>query len=154
MPQEARQAREALNTITREEQHLDPPREEDGEAETSQAMQYNPYKPPGEDRTEERHGRNNRGDGPILYQQETEERSWEQRFRDIRQELSHMKEVIKGRIPVSMDALVQQTESPFTVGVLHFPLPVKSKMPQIETFDGMKDPIDHLNTYKNQMELH
>ena len=27
-------------------------------------------------------------------------------------------------------------------------------MPQIETFDGTKDPIDHLNTYKNQMELH
>ena len=27
-------------------------------------------------------------------------------------------------------------------------------MLQIETFDGTKDPIDHLNTYKNQMELH
>ena len=52
-----------------------------------------------------------------------------------------------------MDALVQQTESPFTAGVLHFPLPAKFIMPQIETFDGTKDPIDHLNTYKNQMEL-
>ena len=27
-------------------------------------------------------------------------------------------------------------------------------MPQVETFDGVKDPVDHLNTYKNQMELH
>ena len=27
-------------------------------------------------------------------------------------------------------------------------------MPQIEAFDGMKDPVDHLNTYKNQVELH
>ena len=27
-------------------------------------------------------------------------------------------------------------------------------MPQIEAFDGARDPIDHLNTYKNQMELH
>ena len=27
-------------------------------------------------------------------------------------------------------------------------------MPQIEVFDGTKDPVDHLNTYKNQMELH
>ena len=71
-----------------------------------------------------------------------------------RYKLSHMKEVVKGRAPVSMDALVQQTESPFTVGVLHFPLSVKFRMSQIETFDGMKDPIDHLNTYKNQMELH
>ena len=49
---------------------------------------------------------------------------------------------------------MQQTESPFTAGVLHFPLPVKFRMLQIETFDGTKDPIDHLNTYKNQMELH
>ena len=27
-------------------------------------------------------------------------------------------------------------------------------MPQVEAFDGVKDPFDHLNTYKNQMELH
>ena len=27
-------------------------------------------------------------------------------------------------------------------------------MPQVEAFDGIKDPVDHLNTYKNQMELH
>ena len=65
-----------------------------------------------------------------------------------------MKEVVKGRAPVSIDALVQQTESPFTAEVLHFPLPAKFRMPQVETFDGTRDPIDHLNTYKNQMELH
>ena len=64
-----------------------------------------------------------------------------------------MKEAIKGQVPVSMDALVQQNESPFIAGVLHFPLPKKFKMSQIETFDETKDPIDHLNTYKNQMEL-
>ena len=65
-----------------------------------------------------------------------------------------MKEVVKGRAPVSMDALVQQTESPFTTEVLHFLLPPKFRMSQIETFDRTKDPIYHLNTYKNQMELH
>ena len=65
-----------------------------------------------------------------------------------------MKEAVKERAPVSMDALVQQTESSFTARVLHFPLPAKFRMLQVETFDGMKDPIDHLNTYKNQMELH
>ena len=64
-----------------------------------------------------------------------------------------MKETVKGRAPVSMDDLVQQTKSPFTAGVLHFPLPAKFRMPQIKTFDGTKDPVDHLNTYKNQMEL-
>ena len=65
-----------------------------------------------------------------------------------------MKEVVKGRAPDSVDTLVQQTESPFTAEVLHFPLPVRFRMPHIEAFDGTKDPVDHLNTYKNQMELH
>ena len=97
-------------------------------------MEHDPYQPPGEDCNEER--------------------SWESRFRDIQQEISHMKVAVKGRDPVSMDALVQQTESPFTARVLHFPLLAKFRMSQIETFDGTKDPIDHLNTYKNQMELH
>ena len=37
---------------------------------------------------------------------------------------------------------------------MHFSLPTKFRMPQIEAFDGTKDLVDHLNTYKNQMELH
>ena len=64
-----------------------------------------------------------------------------------------MKEAVKGRTPVSMDALVQQTESPFMAGVLHFPLAMKFRMPLIEAFDETKDPVDHLNTYKNKMKL-
>ena len=39
-------------------------------------------------------------------------------------------------------------------GVMHFPFPTKFRMSQIEAFDETKDPINHLNTYKNQMELH
>ena len=65
-----------------------------------------------------------------------------------------MKEVVKDRAPDSMDTLVQQTKSPFIAEVLYFPLPTKFRMPQIEAFNGAKDPVDHLNTYKNQMELH
>ena len=133
-PQETRHAQKDQNPITREEQHLNPHREADREGETSHTREHDPYQPPEEDRNEER--------------------LWEQRFMDIQQEISHMKVAVKGRAPVSMDALVQQTESPFTVMVLHFPLPTKFRMLHIEMFDGTKDPIDHLNTYKNQMELH
>ena len=133
-PQETRQARQTQNPVTGGEQHLDLRQEADREGETSHTREHDPHQPPGEDLNEER--------------------SWEQRFRDIQQEISHMKVAVKGRTSVSMDALVQQTESPFTVGVLHFPLPAKLIMSQIETIDGTKDPIDHLNTYKNHMELH
>ena len=65
-----------------------------------------------------------------------------------------MKEAVRVQAQISMDVLVQQTESPFITEVLHFPLPTQFKIPQIEAFDGMKDLVDHLNTYKNQMELH
>ena len=65
-----------------------------------------------------------------------------------------MKEVVKGRAQDTMDTLVQQTESPFIARVLRYPLPAKFRMPQVEAFDGIKDPVDHLNIYKNQMELH
>ena len=65
-----------------------------------------------------------------------------------------MKEVVRGRAPDTMDTLVQQTESSFMAEVLHFPLSAKFKMPQVEAFDGVRDLVDHLNTYKNQMELH
>ena len=53
-----------------------------------------------------------------------------------------------------MDALIQQVESPFKAGILHFPLPTKFRMSQIETFNETKYFVDHLNTYINQMELH
>ena len=135
-----------------EREHQDAPR--DAEGETSRAKQHDPYKPPGEDRNEGILGRNDIGNGPILYQQEIGERSWEQHFWDIQQELRHMKETVKGRARISMDDLVQPIESSFTTRVLHFPLPSKFRMPEIETFDGKKDLIDHFNTYKNQMELH
>ena len=59
-----------------EQQHHDAPQDADGEGETSQAKEHGPYKPPKEDRNEGMPGRNNRGIGPILYQQKIGERSW------------------------------------------------------------------------------
>ena len=65
-----------------------------------------------------------------------------------------MNKVVRGCTPDTMDTLVQKPESPFTTEVLHFPLPENFIMPQVEAFDGVKVLVDHLNTYKNQMELH
>ena len=64
-----------------------------------------------------------------------------------------MKEVVRGRAPNSINTLVQQTESPFTAEVPHFPLPAKFRMPQVEAFDGARDPVDHLNTYDAELSL-
>ena len=106
-PQEARQAPEGCDTLPQEERrHPDAPRDAKGEEETSRAREHNPYISLEEDQNRRRPDRNNRGNEPTLYQQGAEGRSWEQRFRNIQQELSHMKEVVKSRTSVSMDILV------------------------------------------------
>ena len=58
-----------------ERQHHDTPWDADGEGETSRAKEPDPYKPPGEDCNEGIPDRNNRGNGPSLYQSEIGEQS-------------------------------------------------------------------------------
>ena len=52
-----------------------------------------------------------------------------------------------------LDNLVHRTNSPFTMSVNSFPLPSKFLMPQIESYDGAKDPLDHLESFKTLMHL-
>ena len=66
-PHETQETRKGQNPVTREEQHLNPRREANREGETSHTREQDPYQPPGEDRNEERQGRNNKSDGPIIY---------------------------------------------------------------------------------------
>ena len=149
-PREARQAQEGHNFPPHEGQHnLDIPRGAKTEAESSQARGHGPQLAPGEEGNEatlRRHVGNEELRHP---QQGAGEQSWKQSFKSLQQELIRVKEVVRGRAPDTMDTLVQQTESPFTAKVLHFPLPTKFRMPQVEAFDGVRDPVDHLNTYKN-----
>ena len=60
---------------------------------------------------------------------------------------------LKGRVSNDLDELVNRTNSPFTIPVNSFPLPLKFRMPQIESYDGVKDPLDHLETFKTLMHL-
>ena len=154
-PREARQTQEGHNFPPHEGQHnLDIPRGAETEAESSRARGHRPQPALGEEGNEAMIGGRVRNEELHHPQSGTEELSWEQRFKSLQQELSLVKEVVRGHAPDTMDTLVQQTESPFTTEVLHFPLPAKFRMPQLEAFDGVRDPVDHLNTYKNQMELH
>ena len=150
-----RQTQEGHNIPPHEGQHnLVTPQGAETEAESSRARRHRPHLAPGEEDNEatpDGHVWNEELRHP---QHGTGEQSWEQRFKGLWQELSRVKEVVRGRTLDTMDTLVQQTESPFTDEVLHFPLPAKFRMPQTEVFDGIRDPVDHLNTYKNQMELH
>ena len=129
-PQETRQTQEAHNLPPREEQlGHDIPRGIETEAESSRARGHGPPLAPAEEENEAIPRRQLVNEALNHPQLGAGEQSWEQRFRNLQQELSRVKEVVKGRAPDTMDTLVQQTESPFTAEVLHFPLPAKFRMP-------------------------
>ena len=48
---------------------------------------------------------------------------------------------------------IKATDSPFTTAVLECLVPSKFWLPQLESFDGLKDPQDHLNTFKTTLGL-
>ncbi len=50
-----------------------------------------------------------------------------------------------------LESLLKETNLPFTTRVMEFPLPTKFKMPQVESRDNNKDPLDHIETYKAHM---
>ena len=146
-PQEARQAQEGHKFPPHEGQHnLDIPRGVETEAESSRARGHGPQLALGEEGNEATLG-GHVGNEELRHPQPgAGEQTWEQRFKSLQQELSRVNEVVRGRASDTMDTLVQQTESPFTAEVLHFPLPAKFRMPQVEAFDGVRDPVNHLNT--------
>ena len=71
----------------------------------------------------------------------------------MKEQMDFMINVLKGRVSNDLDELVHQTDSPFTASVTSFPLPPKFRMPQVESYDGFKDPLDHLVSFKTLMHL-
>ena len=71
----------------------------------------------------------------------------------MRKEMDELRSAIKEKTERSVDRLVRATDSPFTTAVLECPVPSKFQLPQLESFDGLKDPQDHLNTFKTTLGL-
>ena len=69
-------------------------------------------------------------------------------LREMRKEMGKLRNVIKEKIDRSLDRMVRRTNSPFTTVVLKCPVPSKFRLPQLEPFDGLKDPLNQLNTFK------
>ena len=74
-------------------------------------------------------------------------------LREMRKEIDELRSAIKEKTERSVDRLVRATNSPFTTAVLECPVPSKFQLPQLESFDGLKDPQDHLNTFKTTLGL-
>ena len=69
----------------------------------------------------------------------------------MKEQMEVMMNSLKGRVFSDLDDLVNRTDSPFTIPVNSCPLPQKFRMPQVESYDGVKDPLDHLETFKTLM---
>jgi len=65
--------------------------------------------------------------------------------------MDEMRENMKRVNPV--DNLVHRIDSPFTASINSHPLPLKFKMPSLDSYDGTRDPFDHITTFKTMMHL-
>ena len=74
-------------------------------------------------------------------------------LKKMRKEMDELRNAIREKTDRSLDRIVRNTDSPFTVVVQECPVPSKFHLPQLEPFDELKDPPDHLNTFKTTLGL-
>ena len=71
----------------------------------------------------------------------------------MKEQMEVMINALKGRVSSDLDDLVNRTDSPFTTSINSFSLSHKFRMPQIDSYDEVKDSLDHLETFKTLMHL-
>ena len=76
----------------------------------------------------------------------------------LKEEMDQMKKVIEEmkenmRRANPIEDLVHRTDSPFTASINGHPLPPEFKMPSLDSYDGTRDPFDHITTFKTTMHL-
>ena len=69
----------------------------------------------------------------------------------MRKVMDEMRENMRRANPV--EDLVHRTDSLFTALINGHPLPPKFKMPSLDSYDGTRDPFDHISTFKTTMHL-
>ena len=77
----------------------------------------------------------------------------ESELRNIRWEMEELWNAVKDRAMENLDGVNRRTNSPFTTEVLNRPLPPKFHLPQLESFDSSRDPLDHIELFKTLMLL-
>ena len=71
----------------------------------------------------------------------------------MKEQMKVMMNAFKGQVSNDLDDLVNRTDSLFTTSINSFPLPQKFHIPHIESYDRVKNPLDHLETFKTLMHL-
>ena len=74
-------------------------------------------------------------------------------MKNMGKELDEVKNAMKGNIVINLDGMIKRTDSPFIASVLECPLPPKIRLSQLEVYDGTKDPLDHIGSFKTILNL-
>ena len=74
-------------------------------------------------------------------------------LRSMRKEMDKLKNAMKGKTAKNLDRMVRMTDSPFTQWVLDHPFPPKFRLPQLESYNGLKDPLDQITNFKMTFSL-
>ena len=77
----------------------------------------------------------------------------ENELHDMRKEMDELKSAMKDKGEENLDGMIRRTDSPFTIEVLNCPFPQKLCLPQLESYDGSKDPLDHIESFMTFMLL-
>ena len=77
----------------------------------------------------------------------------ENELRNIRKEMDELKSAMKDKGGENLDEMIWRRDSPFTTEVLNRPFLSKFRLPQLESYDGFKDPLDHIKSFKTLMLL-
>ena len=67
--------------------------------------------------------------------------------------MKELKNAMKEKMTKNLDEMVKRTDSPFTIKVFECPLLLKFRIPQLELYDSLKDPLDHITTFKITLNL-
>ena len=111
-------------------------------------------------RNEERHENNNGKDTVDLLNHRRRgtlegENSYkmEEELHDMRKKIYKLRSAVKEKSAVNLDCMIKRTDSPFTTEVLNCLLPPKFRLLELKSFDGQKDPLDHIEAFKTHMHL-
>ncbi|KAH7847137.1 hypothetical protein Vadar_022343 [Vaccinium darrowii] len=71
----------------------------------------------------------------------------------MKAQIESLAKQVRGKAPTTVEELVHNTDSPFTLEIMREPLLRKFKMSHLDAFSMTTDTLDHLETYKNLMML-
>ena len=67
--------------------------------------------------------------------------------------MDELQSAMKDKGGENLYGMIRRMDLPFTTEVLNRPLPPKFHLPQLESYNGFKDPLDHIESFKTLMLL-